>query len=158
MSEIIRVKITGASGYCCAEEAYEDTLVIEKNSIKYEYKPLVETRLNPVRKWNYKTTSPLFEKKYRDVVSLMPSVMDIDDEEVFCTDVGGFDFTVTYSDGSKWENSFFTGGETFADLFRCINQMVPSTEYTPAMLLLFNTKVYVSPFEDGGSTKCKVFW
>ena len=135
MKEVSRIKIEGASGYCPYEEAYNDTLVIEKNSIKYDYKPAQESDINPVRKWNYKTTSPLFEKLFDDVVALLPTVINTDSEAVFCTDVGGYSFTVTYSDGSKWKDSFCTVGDTFADFFRCIKRMIPKSEYTPALLL-----------------------
>ena len=121
MKEVSRIKIEGASGYCPYEDAYNDTLVIEKNSIKYEYKPTQESDINPVRKWSYKTTSPLF--------------INTDNEAVFCTDVGGYSFTVTYSDGSKWKEWFCTVGDTFADFFRCIKRMIPESEYTPVLLL-----------------------
>ena len=135
MKEVSRIKIEGASGYCPYEDAYNDTLVIEKNSIKYEYKPTQESDINPVRKWSYKTTSPLFEKLFDDVVALLPTVINTDNEAVFCTDVGGYSFTVTYSDGSKWKEWFCTVGDTFADFFRCIKRMIPESEYTPVLLL-----------------------
>lgn len=135
MKEVSKIKIEGASGFCHIAEAYNDSLVIEKNSIKYDYKPMQESEINPVRKWNYKTTSPLFEKLFNDVVTLLPTVINTDSEAVFCTDVGGYDFTVTYSDGSKWKDSFCTCGDTFAEFFNCIKRMIPESEYTPALLL-----------------------
>ncbi len=42
MKEIIKIIISGASGYCCANEAYNDKVTLEKNSISYSYKPLFE--------------------------------------------------------------------------------------------------------------------
>lgn len=134
MSDIIKIVIKGASGYCCSDEAYNDKVTITSDSIAYEYIPFFESELNPKRKWSYKTDSPLFKVLYSNVVELLPRYLE-KDIEGFCTDIGGIEFIVTYSDKSKYKNIFWVLGDDFIDLFRVIKQMIPTTEYTPAVLL-----------------------
>ena len=73
--EIIRVVIKGASGYGPVEEAYNDKVTITRDSIRYEYTPYLASETNPVRKWSYKTTSPIFQKEFDTLTLLMPKVM-----------------------------------------------------------------------------------
>lgn len=134
MPDIIKIVIKGASGYCCSDEAYNDKVTITSDSIAYEYIPCLESELNPKRKWSYKTDSPLFKVLYSRVVEILPRYLE-EDIERFCTDIGGIEFIVTYSDKSKYKNIFWVPSDDFKDLFRIIKQMIPSTEYTPAVLL-----------------------
>ena len=134
MSDIIRIVIKGASGYCCSDEAYNDKVTITSDSIAYEYIPFLESDLNPKRKWSYKTDSPLFKMLYSSVVEMLPRYLE-EDIERFCTDIGGIEFIVTYSDKTKYKNIFWVPGDDFMELFRAIKQMIPTTEYTPAVLL-----------------------
>lgn len=134
MPDIIKIVIKGASGYCCSDEAYNDKVTITSDSIAYEYIPYLESELNPKRKWSYKTDSPLFKVLYSRVVEILPRYLE-EDIERFCTDIGGIEFIVTYSDKSKYKNIFWVPSDDFKDLFRIIKQMIPSTEYTPAVLL-----------------------
>lgn len=134
MPDIIKIVIKGASGYCCSDEAYNDKVTITSDSIAYEYIPFLESEMNPKRKWSYKTDSPLFKVLYSNVVEMLPRYLE-EDSERFCTDIGGIEFIVTYSDKSKYKNIFWVPSDDFKDLFRIIKQMIPSTEYTPAVLL-----------------------
>lgn len=134
MSDIIRIVIKGASGYCCSDEAYNDKVTITSDSIAYEYIPFLESELNPKRKWSYKTDSPLFKVLYSNVVEMLPRYLE-EDIERFCTDIGGIEFIITYSDKTKYKNIFWVPGDDFHDLFKVIKQMIPATEYTPAVLL-----------------------
>lgn len=134
MKDIIKIVIKGASGYCCYDEAYNDKLSITADSIVYEYMPAVESELNPKRKWSYKTNSPLYKVLYSSVIEMLPRYLN-DDIESFCTDVGGIEFIVTYSDKTKFKKLFWVSSEDFIDLFRVIKQMIPATEYTPAVLI-----------------------
>lgn len=134
MSDIIRIVIKGASGYCCSDEAYNDKVTITSDSIAYEYIPFLESELNPKRKWSYKTDSPLFKVPYSNVVEMLPRYLE-EDIERFCTDIGGIEFIITYSDKTKYKNIFWVPGDDFLDLFKVIKQMIPATEYTPAVLL-----------------------
>ena len=90
--------------------------------------------MNPKRKWSYKTDSPLFKVLYSRVVEILPRYLE-EDIERFYTDIGGIECIVTYSDKSKYKNIFWVPSDDFKDLFRIIKQMIPSTEYTPAVLL-----------------------
>lgn len=65
--EITKIIIKGSSGYCAYSEAYKDRLTIEKEKISYEYLPEEETKINPVRKWNYTTNSPLYQTLYESI-------------------------------------------------------------------------------------------
>ena len=134
MMDIIKIVIKGASGYCCSVEAYNDKVTISSDSIAYEYIPFLESEMNPKRKWSYKTDSPLFKVLYSSVAEMLPRYLEQDIEH-FCTDLGGIEFIVTYSDKTKYKNIFWVPGNDFIDLFRIIKQMIPSIEDTPAVLL-----------------------
>ncbi len=41
------------SGYGPIDEAYTDKVIIDRESIRYQYKPMTES--NSVRKWSYRT-------------------------------------------------------------------------------------------------------
>ena len=56
MADIIRITIKGESGYGPLDEAYSDKVTIDRDSIRYEYKPAVESKINTPRKWSYKTS------------------------------------------------------------------------------------------------------
>ena len=134
MKDIVKIVIKGTSGYCCVDEAYNDKLVITSDAISYEYTPIKESKINPKRKWSYKTNSHIYKMKYETVVSLMPGVMERTLEE-FCTDIGGIEFFITYSDKTKFQETFWVPSDYFEDVFKVIKSMVPECEYTPAVLL-----------------------
>ena len=131
--EIIRIVIKSKSGYGPVEEAFEDKVVITRDSIRYEYTPYLASETNPVRKWSYKTTSPIFQKEFDTLTLLMPKVMTM--EGLFVTDVGAITFTITYSDKSRGEREFFLPGDNFKEVFSVVKTMVPGCEYVPAVLL-----------------------
>lgn len=105
MADIVRIVIKSSSGYCCIEEAFNDKIVITSSSISYEYTPYMETEINPVRKWSYKTTSPIFKMQYGKVVAKLSEIIT-SEILVFCTDIGGIEFNITFSDKTKWKNTF----------------------------------------------------
>ena len=70
MTDIIRIIIKGGSGYCPVDEAYSDKVTIDRDSIRYEYKSVVESEINPPRKWSYKTTSPIHQKRFREAAAV----------------------------------------------------------------------------------------
>ena len=90
--------------------------------------------MNSKRKWSYKTNSPVFALVFEAIAKTAPTVIF---ESVIpeCTDVGMFDFTITYEDKSKKNVRYWCTGEEFEDLFKLIKQLVPQTEYVPAVLL-----------------------
>lgn len=134
MEDIIKIVIKGVSGYCCVDEAYNDKVTITPESISYDYIPAVESEMNPKRKWSYKTNSPIFKMKYDTLVSLMPDVTGRNIDE-FCTDIGGIEFIITYSDKTKFHETFWIPSDYFESQFKVIKSMVPECEYTPAVLL-----------------------
>lgn len=134
MAEITRIVIKGSSGYCCVDEAFNDKVTITEGSISYEYVPYVESEINPKRKWSYKTNSPLFKKKFIEIAKMTSEVIKRDIDE-FCTDIGGTEFNITYSDRTKFKDIYWVPGDGFKELFMTIKSIVPETEYTPAVLL-----------------------
>lgn len=131
---ITRIVIKGASGYGSADEAYNDKVTITPTSISYEYKPMYESELNPSRKWSYKTNSPIFRMMYDKVAGMLPAIIERGIQE-FCTDIGGIEFNITYSDKTKFKEIYWVPGDYFEELLVAIKCMVPETEYTPAVLL-----------------------
>ena len=134
MAEITRIVIKGSSGYCCVDEAFNDKVTITEESISYEYVPYVESEINPKRKWSYKTNSTLFKKKFVEIAKMTSEVIKRDIDE-FCTDIGGIEFNITYSDRTKFKDIYWVSGDDFKELFAVIKRIVPETEYTPAVLL-----------------------
>jgi len=131
---ISRIVIKGASGYGSEDEAYNDKVTITPTSISYEYKPMYESELNPSRKWSYKTNSPIFRMMYDKVAGMLPAIIERGIQE-FCTDIGGIEFNITYSDKTKFKEIYWVPGDYFEELLVAIKRMVPETEYTPAVLL-----------------------
>lgn len=131
---IARIVIKGASGYGSADEAYNDKVTITPTSISYEYKPMYESELNLSRKWSYKTNSPIFRMMYDKVAGMLPAIIERGIQE-FCTDIGGIEFNITYSDKTKFKEIYWVPGDYFEELLVAIKRMVPETEYTPAVLL-----------------------
>lgn len=134
MFEISKIVIKGSSGWCIADEAYDDKFTVTREGIAYEYHPMVETEINPTRKWSYKTTSPIFKKLYADLVEVMPAIVN-HETDMWCTDIGGIEFILTYPDKTKFKHTFFLPGDEFNDCFEIIKHMVPESEYVPAVLL-----------------------
>jgi len=134
MADIIRITIKGESGYGPVDEAYSDKVTIDRDSIRYEYKPVVESEINPPRKWSYKTSSPIFQKLFREAAAAVEVILNWE-EEPFVTDLGVTSFTVTYADKTKATRDFILPGDDFKECFAIIKQMVPGCEYTPAVLL-----------------------
>ena len=134
MNDIVKIVIKGASGYCCVDEAYNDKVTITPESISYEYVPAVESEINPKRKWSYKTNSPIFKMRFDTLVALMPGVTERN-TDIFCTDIGGIEFIITYADKTKFQEVFWIPSDYFESQFKVIKSMVPECEYTPAVLI-----------------------
>lgn len=134
MAEITRIVIKGSSGYCCYDEAFNDKVTITQDSIEYKYVPYQGTDINPNRKWSYKTNSPIFKMKYVEIASMLSEVVERGVEE-FCTDIGGIEINITYSDKTKFKETYCVPGDYFEELFVAIKSLVPECEYTPAVLL-----------------------
>ena len=70
------------------DEAYSDKVTIERDSIRYEYKPVVESEINPPRRWSYKTTSPIYQERFRVAATAVEATLSWE-EEPFVTDLAG---------------------------------------------------------------------
>lgn len=134
MADIIRITIKGESGFGTVDEAYSDKVTIDRYSIRYKYKPVVEGERNTSRKWMYKTNSPIFQTLFSQAAAAVTEILNWE-EELFATDVGVTSFTVTYADKSKSTRDFYASGDDFKECFNIIKQMVPGNEYVPAVLL-----------------------
>lgn len=133
MTDIIRITIKGTSGYGSIDDAYSDRLVIEPDSIRYEYKPIIESEENAIRKWAYKTNSPKFRDLYHAAATAVEEIIS-SDINMFATDTGSISFTITYEDKRKLVRDFWTTGDVFQECFTIIKEMVPGCECIPAVL------------------------
>ena len=134
MADIIRIIIKGESGYGPVDEAFTDKVTIDLDSIRYEYKPVVESKINVPRKWSYKTSSPIFQKRFKEAAASVEAILHRE-ERPFVTDIGVTTFAVTYADKTKATRDFILPGDDFKECFAMIKQMVPACEYVPAVLL-----------------------
>jgi hypothetical protein len=134
MADIIRITIKGGSGYGPVDEAYSDKVIIDRDSIRYEYKPVRESEINMPGKWSYKTSSPVFQKLFREAAAAVEAILNRE-EDLFVTDLGVTTFTVTYADKTRVSRDFILPADDFKACFAIIKQMVPECEYTPAVLL-----------------------
>ena len=134
--EIVRIVIKGESGYCPIDEAFTDKVTITETSIKYEYKPHPDSNLetNVARKWSYSTDSPMFKQLFKHVAEMTPKYLYSTDI-LFATDLGATEITATFEDKHRESVNFFCPSEYFKDYFKLIKEMVPKTEYIPAVLL-----------------------
>ena len=132
--ESIRIVIKGESGYGPVDEAYSDKVTIDRNSVMYEYKPIIESETNASRKWSYKTSSPVFQKLFREAALAVEEIINRG-EDPFVTDIGVTSFRITFADKTKIERDFSLPGDDFKECFDIIKKMVPTCEYTPAVLL-----------------------
>jgi len=134
--DIVRITIKGESGYGPVDEAFSDKVTITESSIKYEYKPHPCSNLetNIPRKWSYSTDSPLFKHIFEQVAEMTPKYLYSDDI-LFVTDIGATEIIVTFEDKHRESANFFCPSEYFEEYFHLIKEMVPKTEYIPAVLL-----------------------
>ena len=136
MNDIIKITISGVSGFCPVDEAYSDKVTITPSSISYEYKPHTESRLetNIYRKWSYKTTSPIFQELYKRIAEMTPKYL-IGGDALYVCDGSPTTITATFQDKHKESAAFYYSSDYFQDYFSLIKEMVPNTEYIPAVLL-----------------------
>ena len=134
MADIIRIAIKGEAGYGPADMGYRDKVTLEHNSIRYEYKPMIESENNVSRRWTYKTTSPVFQKLFKEVADAVDIILGRE-EIPFCTDIGATTFTIAYADKTKRERYFFLPGDEFKECFDVIKQMIPGCEDMPNVLM-----------------------
>ena len=128
---ISRIVIKGTNAF--PRTCYNDKITIDENSISYEYKPRDATKDNPVQKWSYKTTSPIFQKLFMRVCKAVEEVISWNIISR-CCDAGVTTFEVTYADKRKVKRVFITQRENFKKCFAVIKQMVPACERVPAVL------------------------
>ena len=75
--------------------------------------------------------------KYSEIAKKVEEAIQRNIEE-FCTDIGGIEFNITYSDKTKFKETYWVPGDEFKELFSVIKSIVPETEYTPAVLLTYD--------------------
>ena len=134
MKDIIKIVIKSSSNSCNRNETYHDKIAITKESITYEYKPLIESQTNSSRKWLYKTNSPIFRLKYEELKDLLPKIKEKPIDHCY-VDTNNIEFIITYLDNSQQYITFLVSSNYFEPEFKIIKSMVPECEYTPAVLL-----------------------
>jgi len=106
LKEIIRITIKSTSGYCPLDLAYEDKMVIAKDSFAYEYKPYLETEEHKIRKWKYSSSDDCFKEWFDLVVTKVKELLPLDPFEI-CTDIGSIDFILRYDDKTSDKYSYY---------------------------------------------------
>lgn len=134
MKKIVRITIKGSSGYCSSEDAFNDKVTIEENSISYDYKPLFVSEHNQPKKWSYKSNNPFFKTVFDKVCDMLPDALDLN-PEIMYTDIGAIEFIITYDDKTKEKKRFFVLGDDFGELFKTIKQLIPTVEDIPVTLM-----------------------
>ena len=131
---ITKIIIKSSSGYCSAEYAYTDKLIITQESLQYEYFPYLEfEEQNKHQKWSYKTNSPLYKDWYERVAEMTPEYLN-NDEDLFFTDIGPTEITAIFDDMHKQTESFFCPSKYFEKYFSLITEMIPAGENIPELL------------------------
>lgn len=133
MKEIDKLVIRSLSGYCPVEMAYEDKLTVEKDSISYQYKPVVETENNPQRKWRYTSNSPEFLRLFYEMAAQLPFVMELSNT-LETKDAGNIHLYVTFTDRSKWSRESWMPIDCYQKCFSYIRKMIPTAEMMPPAL------------------------
>ena len=136
MCEMIKIIISDASAFGIVDEAYTDKVIITPSCISYEYKPHPKRRqeTNIYRKWTYKTTSPIFLELYKRIAEMTPKYL-VSEKEMYVLDGYETTITATFQDKHKESAAFYYSSDYFQDYFSLIKEMVPNTEYIPAVLL-----------------------
>lgn len=133
MKEITRITIKGFSGYGTYDDSYEDKLTLTLRSISYEYTPAVETDINPKQKWRYSTNNPFFETAFKKIACLIEDRIN-SDLDGFCLDIGGIEFSLSYSDKTRLKKHYWLPADDFDNIFCIIKELVPQAENIPAVL------------------------
>lgn len=72
--------------------------------------------------------------KYNKIIDItQQSIGKIMNE--YCTEIGAIEISITYSDKTKFKETYWIPSDYFKELFRAIKSLVPESEYTPAVLL-----------------------
>lgn len=139
MKSITKIVIRRYIGYFDEPKFTCNKVTITENSIAYEYVPQIEYQgesemQTGVIKWSYKTNSPIFQMIYAEIVQMIPEIL-ARELDILGVDMGPFEFTITYSDKSKFRRVFQIDGNYFRDLFVVIKRLVPMMEQVPELLL-----------------------
>lgn len=134
MEAVSRIVMKGKSGYGPVDEVYSDKVIIDRDSIQYEYKPMIESEVNVTQKWSYKTMSPIFQNLFKEVSEAVEAILNWD-KIPFYTDFNVTTFVITYTDKTNSVQNYILPSDDFKECFAIIKQMVPACEYIPVVLL-----------------------
>ena len=134
MKEVTRVTLKGFSGYGPYDEGYTDKLTLTQDFVSYECIPNFESDVNPHIKWKYSTNNQMFKNVFKDIASLVEETLSRE-IDVFCTDIGGIEFTLIYLDKTKVKRHYWLPADYFYDIIKLIKMLVPPTENMPVILL-----------------------
>lgn len=75
-SEIARITINHESGYGLIEKAFEERITIEENSIKYKYKPVMESITNRAKTWSSKQSNQKFQALFHAAAEAVVEILE----------------------------------------------------------------------------------
>ena len=132
-NKIIKITIQGESGLCFIDDAYTESLVVDAESIWYEYKPNCENYLNYARKWSYKTMSSNYKDIFKIFAKAIEKILDRD-WYVEAKDIGPTSITVTYADKTRKQCIIFLPDDGFNKCAKIIRLAIPPCEDIPKIL------------------------
>ncbi len=128
--DMIMLSVKSSSGYCFAEYAYSDEIIVTPGRIGYVYRPRIESDINPAKKWAYRLTEEHWQT-YEDLVTAVIEILHRGAASGMF-DVGTKVFTVTYSDSTEEVREFFLPAFAFENCFAQIRKLIPPSEEIPA--------------------------
>jgi hypothetical protein len=132
MAAIERILIRSESGYCFVNYAYKDKLTIDRNSIRYGFKPYDESLHDP-HQWSYRTDSNAFANLFDELCAGIANLLEYE-QWVVVRDGGSITFEVVYEDGSRIQKEFTAENDKLTQCLSTVEHLIPGCENSPQLL------------------------
>ena len=120
---ITRITIKSEPVIASLKKNGKDRLTITRNSVRYEYEPLMPSEKNPADRWTGTCNDEKFESMFHNLCAEVGEIMsraeDFSGAEHDLTT-----FTVMHDDGKREERTFQVPDEAFAVCFTIVDQIV----------------------------------
>ncbi|MBO7679324.1 MAG: hypothetical protein J6S75_06610 [Thermoguttaceae bacterium] len=134
MADIIRIIIESASSWQNPLRRFNDKIIIDRDSIRYEFEGYDGERTPG--NWSYTTQSPIFQKLFTEAAAAVEELINRKEYLIIQVDDGDIiTFTLIYADKTEASRDFFVAGDRFKECLAIIKKMVPGCEETPLVLL-----------------------
>lgn len=130
MLKVVKIVITGCSGYVPSEYEYKDRLIVTDHSAEYDCKPYKPWEMNPVQKRSYTTNSLAFRKLFELAVRAVDEIF-VRDPQCPGIDMPVTGFEVFFENGDYTEKTYMVRPDEFSACFAILKKMVPNCELMP---------------------------